>query len=72
MKYFIRLLAALPMLGAGTSVIVFCVMAFALSPIWVLAAIANVYSFIACAAHYEDTVRYLAVFFKRMSEDALC
>lgn len=70
MKYFVRLLATLPMLGAGVSVIVFWVLTVN-SPLWILAVIVNTYSFAVCAAHYEDTVRYIAAFIKRMAEDAL-
>lgn len=70
MKCFVRLLATLPMLGAGMSVIVFWVLTVN-SPLWILAAIANTYSFAVCAVHYEETVEYIAAFIKRMSEDAL-
>jgi hypothetical protein len=70
MKYFVRLLAALPMLGTGISMIVFVVMAFE-NPLWILEAIASFYSFMVCATHYEDTVRHLAIFIKLMAKDAL-
>lgn len=70
MKYVIRLFAALPMLGAGIATIVFGVLACN-NTVWVLAAICNLYSFIVCATHYEDTVRHLAIFIKTMTQDAL-
>ena len=41
MKYFVRLLAALPMLGTGISVIVFSVMSFD-NALWALLAITNI------------------------------
>lgn len=70
MKYIIRLLAAVPMLGAGVAAIVFGVMAFD-NAMWILATICNIYSFLVCAIHYEDTVRSLAIFIKLMAEDTL-
>ena len=70
MKYIVRLMAAIPMLGAGIALIMFVVMAFE-NPLWVLEAIASFYSFMVCATHYEDTVRHLATFIKLMAKDAL-
>ena len=70
MKYIIRFMAAIPMLGAGIALIMFGVMAFE-KPLWVLEAIASFYSFMVCATHYEDTVRHLAIFINLMAKDAL-
>lgn len=70
MKYFIRLLAALPMLGTGISAIVFSVMSFG-NALWVLLAITNFWSFMALASDYETLVFNMALFLKRMANDAL-
>jgi len=70
MKYIIRFMAIIPMLGAGIAMIVSIVMAFE-NPLWILEAIASFCSFMVCAAYYEDTVRHLAIFIKLMAEDAL-
>lgn len=69
-KYFIRLLATAPMLGAGAAIIMFWVLSFDY-PIFVIAAICSIFSFMVCAAHYEDTVKYIAKFLKEMSKEAL-
>ena len=70
MKYIVRLMAAIPMLGAGIALIMFGVMAFN-NPLWILEAIASFCSVMVCATHYEDTVRHLANFIKLMAKDAL-
>jgi len=70
MKYFVRLLAALPMLGTGISAIVFSVMSCD-NILWVLLVITNIWSFIILASNYEMSVLNLAHFLKRMAEDAL-
>lgn len=70
MKYLIRLLAAIPMIGAGIAIIWFMVMSFDEWP-YILVSIANVYTFMVCAHHYEESVRILALFIKRMAVDAL-
>jgi hypothetical protein len=70
MKYFVRLLAALPMLGTGISVIVFSVMSFD-NALWVLLVITNIWSFITLASNYEMLVLNMAHFLKRMAKDAL-
>ena len=70
MKYFVRLLATLPMLGTGISAIVFSVMSFD-NTLWVLLVITNIWSFIILASNYEMSVLNLAHFLKRMAEDAL-
>lgn len=70
MKNFIRLLAALPMLGTGISAIVFSVMSFG-NALWVLLAITNIWSFITLASNYEMLVLDMALFLKRMANDAL-
>ena len=69
-KYVIRLLATAPMLGAGASIIMFWVLSFDY-PMFVIAAICSIFSFMVCAAHYEDTVKYIAKFLKEMSKEAL-
>lgn len=70
MKYIIRFMATIPMLGAGIALIMFGIMAFD-NPLWILEAIASFWSFMVCATHYEDTVRNLAIFIKLMAKDAL-
>ena len=70
MKYFVRLLAALPMLGTGISAIVFSVMSFD-NTLWVLLVITNIWSFIILASNYEMLVLNMAHFLKRMAKDAL-
>lgn len=70
MKYIIRFMVAIPMLGAGIATIVSIVMAFE-NPLWILEAIASFCSVMVCATHYEDTVRHLANFIKLMAKDAL-
>lgn len=70
MKNFIRLLAALPMLGTGISAIVFSAMSFD-NALWVLLAITNIWSFITLASNYEMLVLNMALFLKRMANDAL-
>ena len=69
MKYFVRLLAALPMLGTGISAIVFGVMSFD-NALWVFLVITNIWSFITLASNYEILVLNVAYFLKRMAEDA--
>ena len=69
-KYFIRLLATAPMLGAGAAIIMFWILSFDY-PMFVIAAICSIFSFMVCAAHYEDTVKYIAKFLKEMSKEAL-
>jgi hypothetical protein len=70
MKYFVRLLAALPMLGTGISMIVFGVMAFD-NALWILLCITNFWSFMALVSNYETLVFNMAYFLKRMANDAL-
>jgi hypothetical protein len=70
MKYFVRLLAALPMLGTGISMIVFGVMAFD-NALWILLCITNFWGFMALASNYETLVFNMAYFLKRMANDAL-
>lgn len=70
MKYFVRLLAALPMLGTGISAIVFSVMSFD-NALWVLLVITNIWSFIILASNYEMLVLNMTYFLKRMANDAL-
>lgn len=69
-KYFVRLLAALPMLGTGISAIVFSVMSFD-NALWVFLVITNIWSFITLASNYEMLVSNMAHSLKRMAEDAL-
>ena len=70
MKYFVRLLAALPMLGTGISMIVFGVMAFD-NALWILLCITNFWGFMALASNYETLVFNMAYFLKRMANDAV-
>ena len=70
MKYFVRLLAALPMLGTGISMIVFGVMAFD-NALWILLCITNFWGFMALASNYETLVFNMAYFLKRIANDAL-
>ena len=70
MKYFVRLLATLPMLGTGISMIVFGVMAFD-NALWILLCITNFWSFMALVSNYETLVFNMAYFLKRMANDAL-
>ena len=70
MKYIIRLLAALPMLGGGVASAILSVMAYK-DTYLVAPAIFSWFAFIECFYHYEDAVRHLAVFIKLMAEDAL-
>lgn len=70
MKYIIRLLAALPMLGGGVASVILSVMAYE-NMYLVVPAIFSWFAFIECFYHYEDSVRHLAVFIKLMAEDAL-
>ena len=69
-KYFIRALAALPLLSSGVSMVVFLVMAFE-THWWVLLAIGNLLAFSRVAQDYEWCVRDFAKYLKRMAEDAM-
>ena len=70
MKYIIRFLASLPMLGAGISSMYLTFLAW--ENAWIaMPAILNWYAFFVCFNSYERTVRHLAVFIKIMAEDAL-
>ena len=69
-KYFVKLLAALPMLAVGVSAMFFGVKAFE-SVWWVFLAIGNVWAFLSLASTYEWSVRDIAYFLKRMANDAL-
>ncbi len=69
-KYYVRLLAALPMLGTGISMIVFGVMAFD-NALWILLCITNFWSFMILASNYEAIVFNMAYFLKRMANDAM-
>ena len=69
-KYFVRLLAALPMLTVGVSAIFFGVKAF--ENVWcILLCIGNVWAFLSLASTYEWSVRDIAYFLKDMGNDAL-
>lgn len=69
-KYFVRALAALPMLSVGISMMVFLVMAFS-EHFWVLLAIGNFWAFSILARDYEWYVRKLSDFIEEMVEDAV-
>lgn len=69
-KYFVRLIAVLPMLATAISMVVFLAFAFD-NAWWVLLAIGNFWSFMRLAQDYEWTVRDVAAFFRRMSDDAM-
>ena len=69
-KYFVRLIAALPMLAVGVSAMFFGVKAF--ENVWyVFLAIGNVWAFLSLASTYEWSVRDIAYFLKEMANDAL-
>lgn len=70
MKYFVRLLAALPMLGTGISMVVFGVMTFD-NLLWIFLCITSFWSFMALSSNYETLVFNIAYFLKRMANDAL-
>jgi hypothetical protein len=67
---FVRLIAALPMLAAAISMVVFLAMAFD-NAWWILLAIGDFWAFMRLAQDYEWTVRDVAAFFRRMSDDAM-
>ena len=69
-KYFVRLLAALPMLAVGVSAIFFGVKAFE-NVWWGFLTIGNVWAFLSLASTYEWSVRDIAHFLKDMGNDAL-
>lgn len=71
MKYVIRLLATLPMIGAGVATIVFFVMAFGENNIWILTSISSAFSFAVCAEHYEETVISVRDFIKIICDSTL-
>lgn len=70
MKYIIRLLATIPALIVGISVIMFVVKAFD-NPWYVILAIGNIIAFAILLSYYEDTVKDLAIIIKSMANDAL-
>lgn len=70
MKYVIRLLATLPMIGAGIAAIVFFIMAFEENT-WILASISSSFSFAVCAEHYEETVVSVRDFIKTICDNTL-
>ena len=69
-KYFVRLIAALPMLAAAISMVVFFAMAFD-NAWWVLLAIGDFWAFMRLAWEYEWSVRSVSYFLKEMANDAL-
>ena len=69
-KYFVRLIAVLPMLATASSMVVFMAMAFD-SWWWILLAIGDFWAFMRLAQDYEWTVRDVTAFFRRMSDDAM-
>ena len=69
-KYFVRLIAALPMLAAAISMVVFLAMAFD-NAWWVLLAIGDFWVFMRLAWEYEWSVRSVSYFLKEMANDAL-
>lgn len=69
-KYFVRLLAALPMLAVGVSAMFFLVKAFE-NVWWVFLATGNIWAFLLLASTYEWSVRDIAYFLKDMGNDAL-
>lgn len=69
-KYFVKLLAALPMLTVGVSAMFFGVKA--LENVWyVFLAIGNVWAFLILASNYEWTVRDIVIFLRQMAHDAI-
>ena len=70
MKYVIRMLAAIPMLTVGISMVVFGAMAFD-NAWWALLAIGDFWALWRVCQDYEFYVRELARFFKKMALDAM-
>jgi hypothetical protein len=68
-KYFVKLLAALPMLAAGVSALFFVVKSFE-NLWWLFLVIGNVWAFLILASNYEWTVRDIAIFLRQMAHDA--
>ena len=71
MKYIIRLLAVLPMIGAGVATIVFFILAFEENNIWILVSISSAFSFAVCAEHYEETAVGVRDFIKTICDNTL-
>lgn len=69
-KYFVRLIAVLPMLATAISMVVFLAFAFD-NAWWVLLAIGDFWAFMRICQDYEWCVRDVAFFLKRMANDAL-
>jgi hypothetical protein len=69
-KYFVRLIAALPMLAAAISMVVFLAMAFD-NAWWVLLAIGDFWAFMRLVWEYDWSVRSVSYFLKEMANDAL-
>ena len=69
-RYFVRLLAALPMLAVGVSVIFFVVKAFE-NVWWILLAIGDFWAFQRVCKDYEWYVKELASTIRDMAVDAL-
>lgn len=70
MKYIIRLMAAIPMLGSAIATLFLFVLSFDYS-ILVIPTVLSLFGFPVCAKHYEETVKELAIFIDKMAQDAL-
>jgi hypothetical protein len=70
MKYIIRLMAAIPMLGSGIATLFLFIFSFDYG-ILVIPTILSIAGFPVCAQHYEETVKDVAIFFEKMAKDAL-
>ena len=70
MKYLIRLLAALPMMGTAIATMILLVAALDCKLLVIPAILCGMAS-VSLMSSYEYTVRHLAIFIKIMAEDAL-
>ena len=69
-KYFVRLIAVIPMLAVAISMVVFLAMAFD-NAWWVLLAIGDFWALQRMCQDYEWCVRDVAYILKKMANDAL-